>query len=108
MYGYDKTLYTHTHAQQFIYPFLSGGVTLTAHNDAYTLGAKAEVIPTNIASEVLIAQVKFTKTTVAGNGVVSVPMMIPKQLPNTRISAAVACSGGAARTVIISFAGHEY
>lgn len=138
LYGYLLAWYKHVHMPQWVYPFLDDGVTLTADNTAYTLGAKVEIIPANtitkwfdihwviieevsandrycielysgeIGSEVLIAQLKAIKNTTAGSGVISIPVQIPKQEANTRISGAAASKSGGGDEITISLAGHEY
>jgi len=138
LYGYALSGYKHVHMPQWAYPFLDDGVTLTADNTAYTLGAKSEIIPANkitewfdihwiiiedvsandrycielysgeIGLEETIAQLKTVKNTTAGSGVISMPIQIPRQLPNTRISGAAASKSGGGDTITISLVEHEY
>lgn len=138
LYGYLLAWYKHVHMPQWVYPFLDDGVILTGHNDAWTLGSKVEIIPAStitnwfdihwviieavsandvysielysgeVASEVTIGQLKIVKNTTAGSGAISIPIQVPKQEANARISAACASKSGGADTVTISLAGHEY
>jgi hypothetical protein len=52
--------------------------------------------------------VTLTADTTAGSGVISMPIQIPRQLPNTRISGAAASKSGGGDTITISLVGHEY
>lgn len=138
LYGYLLSWYKHVHMPQWVYPFLADGATLTGDSSAYTLGSKVEIIPAStitkwfdihwviveavsandvycielysgeVASEVLIAQLKTVKSTTAGSGVVSMPIQIPRQAANTRISGACGSKSGGGDTITISLAGHEY
>ena len=138
IYGYSKAQYYHVHSKMLIYPFLSNGVTATGHADSFTLGSKVEVIPANtiddyfdihwiilesvsandlycielysgeVGEEELISQQKFVKNTTAGSGMISIPVQIPKQSPNVRISSSVASENGTSETVTFSLGYHKY
>lgn len=138
LYGYLLAWYKHVHMPQWVYPFLADGITLTGDSSAWVLGSKVEIIPAStitnwfdvhwviiegvsandvyaielysgeVGSEETIAQLKIVKNTTAGSGAISIPVQIPKQAANTRISGACASKGGSSDTVTISLAGHEY
>ena len=135
--GYQNTLYQHVHQPAKVYPTLAAGVTATADNAAWTLGAKAEISPVNTintsfdihwinveaasandtyeivlykggaGAEVEIGRVRTYKTSTI-SGANSVPIQIPAQDANARISAAIASSSGGGDTLTLSLMYHIY
>lgn len=135
--GYQNSLYQHVHKPAKVYPSLAAGVTLTGAANPYVLGAIAEIIPANTItnafdihwinveaasatdvyeivlykgaalSEVEIGRVRVHKNSVQ-SGANNVPIQIPAQAANERISAAIASASGGSDTLTVSVMYHEY
>lgn len=134
--GYLNSNYQHVHSQSKVYPTLAAGVTITGAA-AWTLGNFQEIIPANtittafdihyinveaasatdvyeivfykgaLVSEIEIGRVRTHKNSVQ-SGANNVPIQVPPQLANERISAKIASSSGGNDTLTISIYYHEY
>jgi hypothetical protein len=136
--GYLRTGYFHVHGASFIYPDKAAPVELTSAAGAWAItGNKIEVIPANAItknfdlhwasistisaeldgvidifagpapSEVQIGAVDVSRTTnFSREG--AMPVQIPQQPANTRISCRFSDSTAQARTVRVKFYGHVY
>ena len=117
--GYAKGNYQHTHEQAFCYPTLADASTFTSTDQKWVLGGFAELIPANaitsafdihylnveaasdnttyeivlysglLGAEIEIGRVRTVKQSVAA-GFNGVPIQIPPQPENTRISVKIA------------------
>lgn len=135
--GYLNSLYQHVHQQARVYPSLADGKVVTGGAGAWALGSFVEIIPANTitgpfdihyinfedasatdtyqlilysglgGAEIEIGAVK-TKRETATSGTTNVPIQIPAQLANARISAKVASKSGGSDTVTISVYYHLY
>ena len=135
--GYQNSLYQHVHQQARVYPSLADGVVVTGGVAAWALGNFAEIIPVNTitnafdihfirfegasatdvyefvlykgtaGNEVEIGRVRTSRES-ATSGITDVPIQIPAQVANTRISAKVASKSGGNDTVTVSVMYHEY
>lgn len=136
--AYLKTGYFHVHGASFVYPDKAVPVTLTSATASWdTTGAITEVIPANaitkafdlhwcslsaisaeldgiidiyagaIGAEVKIASVDVVRTSnFSREG--NMPVQIPQQPANTRISCKFTDSTASQRTVRVKFYGHVY
>jgi len=130
--GYQNSLYQHVHNQAKVYPTLADGITVEGGVGAWTLGNFVEIIPANTittqfdihwinfesasatdiyefvlysgaaASEVEIGRIRSHKET-AKSGTSNIPIQIPAQLANARISAKLASNTGGDNVVISVF-----
>ena len=135
--GYNNSLYQHVHQSAKCYPTLANGVVLTGGVPAWTLGNFIEIIPANAitsmfdihylnfegasatdsyelvlykglgGSEIEIGRVRTSRES-ATSGITNVPIQIPAQMANTRISAKLASKSGSSDTVTISVYYHIY
>lgn len=136
--AYLQTGYYHVHGASFVYPKYAAPVTLTSNASAWnTTGALAEVIPANTITkafdlhwcsvsaisaeldgiidiyagpanqEVLIGSIDVVRTTIFSREN-ALPVQIPQQPANTRISCKFSDSTTQARTVRVKFYGHVY
>lgn len=133
-----NTAYYHVHGASFIYPKYAAPVTLTSAAASWaTTGTIAEVIPANAitkafdlhwistmdtsadlfgiidifagapGAEVLIGAVDVYRSSAQGRDY-PMPVQIPQQAANTRISCRFSDSTTSARTVSVKFYGHVY
>lgn len=135
--GYQNSLYQHVHNQSRVYPTLANGVVVTGGAGVWQLGAFVEIIPANAiasafdihwinfedasatdvyefvlykglgGSEVEIGRIRTIRDA-AQSGTAKVPIQIPAQNANTRISAKVASKSGGGDTVTVSVYYHIY
>ena len=135
--GYQNSLYQHVHQQSRVYPTLADGIVVTGGAGAWQLGNFAEIIPENtiadaydihfvrfesasvndvyefvlykgaLGAEVEVGRVRTTRDS-ATSGITDVPIQIPAQPANTRISAKVASKTGGGDTVTVSVMYHTY
>lgn len=135
--GYQNSLYQHVHQPSKCYPDLADGITITAGTAAWTLGSFTEIIPENTittafdihwieiegvsavdtyqlklysgtsGNEIEIGCVRFTRAS-NQTGASNVPVQIPAQSANTRISAKLASKSGGNDTATISLYYHIY
>lgn len=135
--GYQHSMYDHIHNQARCYPTLADGVIVTGGVLSWTLGNFAEIIPSNTitaafdihhicfedssatdiyefvlysgstGNEVEIGRVRVNRAA-ANSGVTHVPIQIPPQPPNSKISGKVASKSGGSDTVTISVYYHLY
>jgi hypothetical protein len=121
--GHAKAGYYHVHSSAKVYPSLSNSITVTTSATAWTLGTIVEIVPANAItswfdihwilvhaisatdeyelvlykgaseSEIEIGRIAFVKTA-AQSQEGNLPIQIPPQAPNTRISAALASKSG--------------
>jgi len=121
--GYLNSIYKHIHRQARCYPTLANGVMIAGGAGAWELGNFVEVIPAGaitteydvhyiifenasatdvyelvfynggIGSEVEIGRIRTDRSS-ATSGISNVPIQIPAQPGNTRISAKVASKSG--------------
>ena len=134
--GYSNSMYQHIHNPSECYPSLADGITVNAGAGSWQLGNFFQIIPSNIINnafdihwvnfekvsendvyelilysglvgqEVKIGSVRTYKTS-AVSGANNVPIQIPPQPPNSRISAKLASSKGG-NNVTISVFYHIY
>ena len=125
----------HLYAKSAVYPTLAAGVTVTGHNDAWTLGTLVEIVPASTitedfdvhwisienisangiyelvlycgAGDTECGRVRFVQNAVQ-DSVVAVPFMTPILEKNSRIRSAVASSTGGGDTADISIFYHTY
>lgn len=131
--GYQNSLYQHVHQQARCYPSLADGIVVTGGVPAWTLGNFAEIIPANtitsafdihfivvenvsaqdiyemvlytgtVGNEVEIGRVRIDRES-ATSGAQNVPIQIPAQSANSRISAKLASkSGGDSATISVYY-----
>jgi hypothetical protein len=136
--AYNTTGYYHIHGAAFLYPDKANPVTLTSSAGAWSeTGNIIEVIPSNAivkafdlhwisianisadlygvidifagasGSEVKIGAVDVVRTS-AQSRENAMPVQIPQQPANTRISCRFSDSTTSARTVLVKFYGHVY
>lgn len=135
--GYQNSLYKHVHQQARVYPSLADGIIVTGGAGAWQLGNFVEIIPAStitssfdihyinfegasatdiyelvlykgtVGNEIEIGRIRTDRES-ATSGVTNVPVQIPAQDANTRISAKVASKSGGADTVTISVYYHLY
>lgn len=135
--GYQNSLYQHVHKPSKCYPDLADGITITGGVSAWTLGSFVEIIPADTittafdihwieveavnavdtyqlklysgaeGSEEEIGCVRFTRAS-NQTGASNVPIQIPFQHANTRISAKLASKSGGSDTATISLYYHIY
>ena len=136
--AYLQTGYFHVHGASFVYPKYAAPVTLTSNAAAWnTTGTIAEVIPANtitknfdlhwcsisaisaeldgiidiysgaVGEEVLIGSVDVVRTANFAREA-AVPVQIPQQPANTRISCKFSDGTSSSRTVRVKFYGHVY
>jgi hypothetical protein len=134
--GHSKAGYYHIHSPAKVYPSLADSINVVASATAWTLGTKVVIIPINTmpnyfdihwiivhsisavdeyelvlysdsgSGDVEIGRVVFVKTAAqAQEG--NLPIQIPPQRPNSKISAALASKSGG-DTVSIKLYYHEY
>jgi hypothetical protein len=136
VYSILYTLLAHCHSVQLCMPTLAGGVTVTAAGGAWTLGNFVVIIATNAVTdpfdihqihvgtfsasdiyqlelysgangaEVLIAQVRFSRTSNTNPGSI-LPVITPILPANTQVKAKLASAGGGAN-VNFSVMYHKY
>lgn len=134
--NYQKALYYHIHAPAKVYPTLADAKIITASATGWTLGTIVEIIPADTITEYFdihwvdisdlsdvdqyelvlysgaaeseeeIGRVVLAKTSNFAQGG-AVPIQVPVQSPNTRISAALASKAGSS-TVDVKLYYHEY
>lgn len=134
--GYANVAYAHIHNPAFCYPTLANGIQINTGAGDWELGSFAEIIPADeinkafdihwvnfegassngvyelvlysgaSGSEVEIGRVRTVREG-AQTGIARVPMQIPVQAPNARISAKVASNLGS-RNVTVSVFLHDY
>ena len=127
----------HFHSPQKVYPTLADGVTLTAHNTAWTLGNKTEIVPVNTitspfdihflniglasatdtyelvlykglaGAEIEIGRVRVIRAA-AQSGTAPMPMLTAILPANTRISGALASASGGGDTLELALIYHTY
>lgn len=138
LYGYAATGYYHIHGASFIYPDKAAPVTLTSAVASWgETGSLIEIIPADtiikafdlhwcsisaisasldgvidifaggISEEVKIGSVDVVRTSIFSREN-PVPVQIPQQAANTRISCRFTDSTTSARTVKVKFYGHVY
>lgn len=138
MMGFIRTGYYHVHGASFVLPKYASPVLLTSAAGAWaTTGNIIEIIPANtvikdfdlhwcsiseisadlfgiidiysgaVGQEVLIGAVDVSRT-VSQSRENAMPVQIPQQLANTRISCKFSDSTTSARTVRVKFYGHVY
>lgn len=136
--AYNTTGYYHIHGASFLYPDKANPVTLTSSAAAWSqTGTITEIIPANtitkdfdlhwasisdisanlygvidffsgaVGQEVKICSVDVVRTT-AQSRENAMPMQIPQQPANTRISARFSDSTTSSRTVAVKLYGHVY
>lgn len=136
VFAFGNAGYQHIHQPAKVYPSLANGVTVTGGVGAWALGNFVEIIPANTittafdihwinfesvsandiyelvlysgleGAEVEIARVRTYKSATM-TGANNVPIQIPVQYPNSRISAKLASSSGG-DNVTISLFYHQY
>jgi hypothetical protein len=134
--GYTNVAYQHVHQSAKCYPTLANGVVIAGGVGSWVLGNFVEIVPSNViifpydihyivienasandvyeivlysgtlGNELEIGRVR-TKRDSAVAGAPNVPIQIPPQAPNTRISAKVASSTGG-DSVTVSLYYHQY
>ena len=134
--GYANVSYKHVHNPAICYPTLADGITINTSSTAWTLGDFTEIIPANtinvefdmhfinfedssttgvyelhlfsgeVGEEVLIATIR-TSRDANQSGITSVPVQVPVQHANARISGRLASDGGN-RNVTLSVYYHTY
>ena len=135
--GHLKAGYFHIHSSAKVYPSLADAIVLTTDASGWTYGTKVEIIPSSTitvnfdihwaiigeisavdeyelsiykgtaGNEEVISTIAFNRSTAfAQEG--NLPIQIPPQLANQRISAALACKSANARTCSIKLYYHEY
>ena len=134
--GYSNTSYQHVHQPALCFPSLENGITINTSTTTWELGAFTELIPTNaiddafdihwinfenasatgvyelhlyageFGQEIEIARIRTSREG-AQTGTTNVPVQIPVQHANTRISAKLA-SNGSNRNVTVSVFYHGY
>ena len=134
--GYANSTFQHTHSQAMCYPTLASGIQVNSGAANWALGAFTEIVPAGTiksaydvhwinfesasssgvyeihlfagapGAETLVAQ---TRTIRDNNqyGISSVPIQMPVQPPNTRLSARLASNTGN-RNVVLSIYYHKY
>lgn len=138
MMSFIRTGYYHVHGASFLYPDKADPVTLSSSAASWSeAGALVEIIPTNgivkdfdlhwcsvneisatlygvvdifageIGSEVKIGAIDVSRTTNQARED-NMPVQIPQQAANTRISARFSDSTTSIRTVKVKFYGHVY
>jgi len=135
--GYQNSLYQHVHNQAKVYPSLADGIIVTGGAGAWQLGNFVEIIPANtiqtafdihyinfegasatdtyefilfkgaLGNEIEIGRIRTDRES-ATSGITNVPIQIPAQDANTRISAKVASKSGGSDTVTVSVYYHIY
>jgi hypothetical protein len=136
--NYNKATYYHVHAPAKVYPTLADPVTLTAGEAAWELGADIEIIPANTitkpfdihwinvhtisnndeyelilygktgaAAAVEIGRIAFNRID-NFTRIINLPIQIPVQAANNRISAKLACKSANAYTAAVKIFYHEY
>ena len=136
VFGYNNVTYQHIHNAAKCYPSLANGVTVSGGSGIWQLGNFIEVIPSNtisrsfdihwinfesasandvyelvlysgnVGNEVEIGRIRTYKTATQ-TGAINVPIQMPPQLANSRISAKLASASGG-DTVTISLFYHQY
>ena len=130
--GYNSTMYKHIHNPAKCYPSLANGILVTGGVGVWTLGSFVELIPTNaITASFDIHWINFESASatdtyelvlyggLSGNeieigrirtyrnspvsGANNVPVQIPAQVPNTRISAKLASATGGDNVTVSMF-----
>ncbi len=133
IYSILEVLKDHNHSACNVYPYLAGGVQITGHATAYTLGAFAVIVPASTitspfdihhiviedisatgiyvvslyAAEVLIGSTKVIKAA-AQDSTDSIPFQTALIPANTQIQAKIASSSGGGDTITLSVKYHEY
>jgi hypothetical protein len=134
--GYANSAFQHTHSRALCYPTLANGIQMNSGTTSWALGAFTEIIPAGAITsaydahwinfetasasgvyeihlfagapgeETLVAQ---TRTVRDNNqyGISSVPIQMPIQPPNTRLSGRLA-SNNSSRDVTLSVYYHKY
>jgi len=135
--GHLQANYLHVHSPSKVYPTLADAVTITAHNDAWTLGNKIEIVPADTivskfdihwiilqaisnadeyelvlwkggaGAEIEIGRIAFSRT---GNfdRSTNLPVQVAPVDANTRISASLACKSVGEYTVGVKLYYHTY
>lgn len=134
--GYTNAAYQHIHRPAKCYPTLANGITINGGASAWQLGSFVEIIPANtitsaydihwvcvesvsatdtyelvlysgsVGNEIEIGRVRTARES-ATAGATDVPIQIPPQSANTRISAKLASQSGG-DNMIISIYYHQY
>ena len=137
IYSYQDAFYKHIHQEGLCYPDLDDGITINGGAGAWELGAFTEIIPANTITdaydlhwmkveavsandvyqlnlykglaenEILIARVRFVKSTTAGAGSSNFAIQVPVLSANERIVGKLASAGGGDNATI-SLAYHTY
>lgn len=132
------TMDEHMHGQQWCYPTLADGVTVTGAAGAWALGAITEVIPADtktlpydihyinveaaspaadvfeivLYSGAVASEVEVGRIRFTKSSAVDTQSGLPFQMDivpgNTRLSAAMASASGGSDTITISVEGHDY
>lgn len=136
--AYNATMYYHIHGASWLFPDKADPITLTSSTAAWSqTGAIIEIVPANtfnhpfdihwasisdisanlygvidffsgnVGQEVKICSVDVVRTT-AQSRENAMPMQIPQQAANTRISARFSDSTSSSRTCKIKLYGHVY
>lgn len=136
--AYLQTLYYHAHGASFIYPDKANPVVLTSSATEWSeTGTIVEIIPANtfvrsfdlhwcsisdisadlygiidffkggVGQEIRIGSVDLSRT-LAFSREIAVPLQVPQQVANTRISARFSDSTASSRTVGVKLYGHVY
>lgn len=130
--GYDNVAYQHIHQPAKCFPSLANGVTVNGGASAWELGNFTEIVPADViasafdihfivfenasasdvyeivlysgaaASEIEIGRVRTRQANVV-SGAANVPIQVPPQAANSRISAKVASSSGGDNVTISLF-----
>jgi hypothetical protein len=137
LYSKAYTVERHMHSEQYMYPTLANGVTVTSSAAIWTLGAYAVVIPANTitnpfdihaihvgtfsandiyeiqlfsgsdGAEKHIGTSRLARTNATNPGSI-LPMTTPLINANTQIKAALASMGGANESIRIAIIYHTY
>ncbi|MEY2669780.1 MAG: hypothetical protein RLZZ577_96 [Bacteroidota bacterium] len=121
--GYLNSLYQHVHNQAKVYPTLADGILVQGGSGAWQLGNFVQIIPANqittpfdihyinfegasatdtyefvlykglLGEEIEIGRIRTDRES-ATSGITNVPIQIPAQLENTRISCKLASKSG--------------
>jgi hypothetical protein len=137
VFAFGNAGYQHIHQSAKVYPSLADGITVTGGSGAWTLGNFSEIISANtittafdihyvnfenasandiyefvlysgaLGEEIEIARIRTYKYATS-TGAINVPIQIPVQYANSRISAKLASKGGGGDTVTVSLFYHQY
>lgn len=137
LHSHAKLAYYHVHQPALVYPHLADAITVTASGTSWTYGAAQQIIATNAitsafdihwvvvhsisdvddyqlalyadtgAGDVLIGEIAFNRL---GNfdRSVNLPIQVPVEAANAKISAKLACKAADTHSVTIKLYVHTY